>query len=255
MKEKFYNKNWFMWVMLCTITPVGIYLLWKRDKFNKAVRIGLSVFFGLAFLIGMVSSDETSDIEEDNTVIESNIDDQVEEPSEPVTTDVAEESDEVEEIEDVAEMSEELRENVLAFDEELWGIIQECESIQNELADVATQPDITEFKFYSAAEKARDAQYELLFRLDRSMYKEIKEYEESAKVYYDSVESYVITAHAIPDNLIKAFDTKNEIYSDKYSEAINEYQIQMFTAVAYRIEFLNSTALSEEEVSNLVKFE
>jgi uncharacterized membrane protein YcgQ (UPF0703/DUF1980 family) len=59
-KEKFYNKDWFLWVMLIFFAPVGIYLLWRRGKFNKVARISLSVFFGFIFLTALGGNDSNN---------------------------------------------------------------------------------------------------------------------------------------------------------------------------------------------------
>lgn len=56
---KFYEKTWFMWVCLIFIAPVGIFLMWKYNKFNKVARIILSVIFGLVFLI-RITGDHTT---------------------------------------------------------------------------------------------------------------------------------------------------------------------------------------------------
>lgn len=62
MKTKFYNTSWFMWLMLVFIAPVGIFLMWKNNKFNKKPRIVLSVVFALWFIIvgAMPSVDDTA---------------------------------------------------------------------------------------------------------------------------------------------------------------------------------------------------
>jgi flagellar motor protein MotB len=59
--KKFYEKTWFLWVMLIFIAPVGIFLLWKYKRFNQPVRIVLTVIFAL-FFIGAVASNN-----DDNT--------------------------------------------------------------------------------------------------------------------------------------------------------------------------------------------
>jgi len=53
-KKKFYDEVWFMWVTLLFFAPVGVYLLWKKDKYNKSIRIVLSVV-SILILIGMLN--------------------------------------------------------------------------------------------------------------------------------------------------------------------------------------------------------
>lgn len=52
-EEKFYDKTWFMWVMMLTITPIGIYLLWKHKRYSKNARVALSIFFAIIFLFAV----------------------------------------------------------------------------------------------------------------------------------------------------------------------------------------------------------
>ena len=50
-KEKFYEKNWFMWVTLILFAPVGIFLMWKYKRFGKVPRVVLSCVFAICFLV------------------------------------------------------------------------------------------------------------------------------------------------------------------------------------------------------------
>lgn len=50
-KEKFYQKTWFIILMLLIFFPVGLILMWATNKWNIGARIGVSiVFVGLAIL-------------------------------------------------------------------------------------------------------------------------------------------------------------------------------------------------------------
>lgn len=50
-KQKFYNSNWFIWTALILFAPVGIFLIWRNQKFIKKARAVLSGVFALWFLI------------------------------------------------------------------------------------------------------------------------------------------------------------------------------------------------------------
>lgn len=50
-ETKFYQKAWFIWLMLILIAPVGVILLWKNKKYNKFARISISVMFSFIFLM------------------------------------------------------------------------------------------------------------------------------------------------------------------------------------------------------------
>lgn len=49
--KKFYDKTWFMWLMLFIFGPVGIFLLWKKSKIGIIGKI-LITFISLLFFIG-----------------------------------------------------------------------------------------------------------------------------------------------------------------------------------------------------------
>lgn len=52
--KKFYQKTWFIVLMLIFVFPVGIFLLWKYKKFNSIGRIIISVLFSLNFLFWLL---------------------------------------------------------------------------------------------------------------------------------------------------------------------------------------------------------
>lgn len=51
---KFYNKNWFTWLMLLLVAPIGIFIMWRKKKYNKFVRSILSGAFAFWFLICVI---------------------------------------------------------------------------------------------------------------------------------------------------------------------------------------------------------
>lgn len=63
MDNKFYSKAWFMWLTLIFFAPVGIFLMWKNQRFSSKTRKILSGVFGvwfiLVFAIGGTSKDST----------------------------------------------------------------------------------------------------------------------------------------------------------------------------------------------------
>lgn len=65
-KKKFYKTNWFLWIMLFFVTPIGLALLWLRKdlEFSKKTKSILTAIFSLLFLIvGMNSESQKEYIE------------------------------------------------------------------------------------------------------------------------------------------------------------------------------------------------
>ena len=52
---KWYYKKWWVVLMLFLFAPVGITLLWAGSKFRKHTRIGLTIAFGLWFVVGILT--------------------------------------------------------------------------------------------------------------------------------------------------------------------------------------------------------
>lgn len=65
---KIYQRTWFIILMLIALPPIGIVLMWTGKKFNKIIRIILTVFFGFVTLFDIllftIDSDETTSIPE-----------------------------------------------------------------------------------------------------------------------------------------------------------------------------------------------
>lgn len=71
---KFYQKTWFIILILFLFPPIGIYLLWKEHKFNNSARIAVTVLFVIytvfiIFSFSTNSENNTSNISQTTTEI------------------------------------------------------------------------------------------------------------------------------------------------------------------------------------------
>lgn len=48
-RKPFFQRTWFIILMLIFISPVGIFLMWRYKEWNTAVKVIISVFFILYF--------------------------------------------------------------------------------------------------------------------------------------------------------------------------------------------------------------
>lgn len=60
---KFYEKTWFTVLMLLLFFPVGLFLMWKYQKFNVGARIIISGFFGFLILSNLLGDSDTNESE------------------------------------------------------------------------------------------------------------------------------------------------------------------------------------------------
>lgn len=57
---KFYQKPWFTVLTLILFFPLGLFLMWKHNHFNKVARVLISVFFGIIVLFNVIGDDSTT---------------------------------------------------------------------------------------------------------------------------------------------------------------------------------------------------
>lgn len=72
-KRKFYQTTWFMWIMIVFVAPVGIFMLFKQNKYNKKVRVAISIVFGLIWIIAAKGSGGSSSTSTSNTAQSSTV--------------------------------------------------------------------------------------------------------------------------------------------------------------------------------------
>ena len=63
---KIYEKNWFIILMLVLFFPVGLFLMWKNAKWNKTVKIIISVLV-VAIAIFSNGNEKSKNVETKDT--------------------------------------------------------------------------------------------------------------------------------------------------------------------------------------------
>lgn len=97
--NEFYNENWFMWIMLIFVAPVGIFLLWRNKKYENYIKIIVTVIFVSIMLFSLLGISEVNSENEINAVDPVN---EISESTENnIAEDVSNDVEEVREIEDV----------------------------------------------------------------------------------------------------------------------------------------------------------
>ena len=67
---RFYEKDWFVILMLILFFPVGLFLMWKYSKWHKTAKIIISVFFAI-MVIFSDGSKESKNVETKDTNAEA----------------------------------------------------------------------------------------------------------------------------------------------------------------------------------------
>jgi hypothetical protein len=57
-KRAFYERGWFTVLMLVIFFPVGLFLMWKYQKFNMVIRVIISTVLGIYLFSSITSTDE-----------------------------------------------------------------------------------------------------------------------------------------------------------------------------------------------------
>lgn len=86
IKTPFYQKTWFILLMLLIFPPVGIFLLWKFGSFGKPVRIVLTVVSALIFFANFIGGSNDVAEEPASPTPTETIAEEPEEPAEPELT-------------------------------------------------------------------------------------------------------------------------------------------------------------------------
>ena len=69
---KFYEKDWFIILMLFIFFPVGLFLMWKYSKWNREAKIIISILFVVVGIFsGVNKTNENVDINDSNVNIET----------------------------------------------------------------------------------------------------------------------------------------------------------------------------------------
>ena len=65
--KKWYEKTWVIWLLVIFFAPVGLFLLWKYSRHGMVVKIIATLFFGGAFLNGVMGKTSDNSVRQQNT--------------------------------------------------------------------------------------------------------------------------------------------------------------------------------------------
>lgn len=217
---KFYQKTWFIWVALFIFAPIGIFLLLKYTNYKKSIKIAISCYFGLMYIIFLLLSASNNYKNKD---IPSNKTEQIQATAKPITKPNKDKIDEL--------------------DIKVWSTATASErgiNIFKASIDDFSKNNLSELDFYDIAKKTEENQSNLFNSLPTG--------DENSKKYIESVETYIATSKYIAKNIKKYLESKNikdisEAKSDLQS--LDNYALNI---VSQRNDYLSKNGFTQDEI-------
>lgn len=246
---KFYEKMWFMWLMLFTVTPVGIFLMWKYDRYHKIVKIIISIFFGFTFLMFVIAcftdTEETQNAASNNAAVESKKPEPTKTPKPKPTV---KNSFAATPSPSPAPLT---KEEALEIDKTLYSAVLASEKIMNDLQNrmlSLTNSNGSEFDLYELAKKAKSDLNKIIVN---PYYKTAEGAQED---YGYACDYYNTDCSIICDYYMKYLEKHNVKDLSKAKEYLTETLPKSVNNIAIcRLKFLKETGFSEEEIQAIIK--
>lgn len=67
MDDKFYQKAWFIWLMIFIFWPLGLILLWMSKKYNKKIKLIVTAIFVAVIAFGIINTSKSEEKQVDST--------------------------------------------------------------------------------------------------------------------------------------------------------------------------------------------
>ncbi len=243
LKEPFYAQSWFVVLMMfCCCFPVGLFLMWKYKKFSKPVRIGLTVFFAIAFIIGVAKGPNASGTVSDPAGTEA----QESETSRRMSSRT--ESADTVKTEPAASGESTVTDNrdaALEADRELFDIITAAEADYATLTTVMGTEGVSLVDLYDTAKTA-----ESNFGIYWSNINTVKC--DNIKEYQDAARNYVMNMKLIASSVKKYIDKQNMEDLSDAKAFIEDSQNYAIIVVGKRLKFLTDSGFTDEEAIHIL---
>ena len=234
IKPPFYSQTWFIVLMMfCCCFPVGLFLMWKFKKFNKPVRIILTVLFALGIIVAITNSGNSSTEKSTPSVSKetevNNITD-----SQPTETEKETESTAVDN-----------RDAATEADKQIYDIIMSAEADYQTLTKIISTDGVSMVDLYDASKTAENNFRIYWGNIDSVKCDGIKEYKKAAK-------DYILNMQSIASSTKKYVDKqKIQDLSDAKAGIENSTNYAILV-VGARLEFLTSSGFSDDEAMQII---
>ena len=233
-KSPFYSQTWFIVLMMfCCCFPVGLFLMWKYKKFNKPVRIILTVLFALGIIVAIASDNDSS----------------TEKPVSSVSTET--EADSITDSQSTEAETEtentvaDNREAATEADRQIYDIIMSADADYQTLTRIMSTDGVSIVDLYDTAKTAENNFRIYWGNIDSVKCDGIKEYKEAAK-------NYVLNMQSIASSTKKYVDKQNiQDLSDAKAGMENSTNYAILV-VGARLGFLTASGFSDEEAMQII---
>ncbi len=228
--EKWYQKTWFIIIMLIFLFPVGLFLMWKYKKFNKIARYIITGLFALAFVVVLAGGPQETEQQAEQT------------PDESEVVDVEAEQKEADEA---------LKNAILQFEKEIYATeepallaIENYTSQANRLAE----GEVSIYDVYKAAsiakEKCKQVQHAYYKIEVPKVGKEIEELLKDTKSELST--AYMVKAEAF-DSAMAFLDNQKPSDLQKFEDRAVEADKFIMSAVKHLFEAKDKAGIELEE--------
>ena len=234
IKPPVYSQTWFIVLMMfCCCFPVGLFLMWKYKKFNKPVRIILTVLFAFGVIIAITNGGNSSTEKNVSSVSQktevNNITD-----SQPIETEKETETTVVDN-----------RDAATEADKQIYDIIMSAEADYQTLTKIISTDGVSMVDLYDAAKTAENNFRIYWGNIDSVKCDGVKEYKEAAK-------NYILNMQSIASSTKKYVDKqKIQDLSDAKAGIENSTNYAILV-VGARLEFLTASGFSDDEAMQII---
>lgn len=233
-KEPFYSKTWFIVLMLCFCCfPIGIFLMWKYKKFNKPVRIIITLFFLICFIAGLSN---TGKAVTDATKTE---------PTTVVSTKEKEAESTTEKTESEETTVADNREAALEADNKITELVRAAEADYNVLVTMISNGNASDLDLYDTAKKVNSNLGSYQVNISNIKCDGIKDYSDAAS-------SYIINMQLVSSYVKKYVDKHKMEDLSSAKECISNMDNYIFNLISKKMDFLKTSGYTDEEVMNML---
>jgi len=242
-KEKFYQKTWFVILMLIVFAPLGIFLMWKYKTWGKAAKIIVTVIFCFVFIgqaRGYAGGNKEAPTTDTKTVAANA---PVSSAAQAVTSQATASKEETKQADNKANI-----EDAKKVDTQMWDAILSAEQSYQQMIDAVnkgSQGEADDLTVYDTCKDTKSTLSSLQLSFPSTGSDEGSDYQMACL-------TYIANANIIADDIIKYMDKSEMKYLSDAKDYIGRMDASTLDIISKRMTFLQSAGLTDEEIKAIV---